>query len=97
MSACAPGLRQRLLGDLHKSGESLRVGDGKLGEHPPVDLDPCGVKPLHEPVVCHAVRPGRSVDALNPQSPESALAVLAVPVGVRHRVENLLLGLAVQP
>src|SRR5690606_40366903 len=36
-------------------------------------------------------------DPGDPQPPEVALAVLAVPVGVLHRVQHLLLGLAVQP
>ena len=52
---------------------------------------------LHEPVVGQPVRPRRGVDPLDPQPAEVALAVLAVAVGVGHRVEDLLLGLAVQP
>src|SRR5690606_779103 len=43
-----------------------------------------------------AVGAGRGVDPLDPQPAELALAVLAVPERVGHRVELLLLGLAVQ-
>src|SRR6266851_9756663 len=90
-------LREGTLGDLHQSRERGRVRDGEFGEHPAVNLNTRGLEALDEPVVGHAVGPGRCIDALDPQPPERALPVLAVPVGVRHRVENLLLGLAVQP
>src|ERR1700729_288867 len=88
--------RQRLPGHVHQRGERRRVGYGHLGQHPPVDVHARDLQALDEPVVGHAVRPRRGVDALDPQPPEHALAVLAVAVGVGHRVERLLLGLAVQ-
>src|SRR5712691_8169558 len=88
---------QRLPCHVHQSGEGRRVGDGKLGEHPPVHLDTRDLEALDEPVVGHAVGTGRGIDALDPQPPERALAVLAVTVCIGHRVKRLLLGLAVQP
>src|SRR5699024_7138773 len=48
------------------------------------------------PVVGHVVGPGGRVDAGDPQLPEVALALATVAVAVGHRVEHLLLGLAVQ-
>jgi len=69
----------------------------EVGENTPVDLDAGDAQALYEPVIGHPVGPGRGVDPLDPQPPEIALAVLAVAVGVGHRVEDLLLGLAVQP
>src|SRR5580658_7670679 len=87
---------QRLPCHLDQCGERGRVGDRELGEHPPVDVHGRDLQPLDEPVVGHAVGPGRGVDALDPQPPERALAVLAVAVRVDHRVELLLIGLAIQ-
>src|SRR5579872_238735 len=88
--------RQRLPGHVNQRGERGRLGYGQLGKHPAVDVHARDLQALDEPVVGHAVRPCRGVDALDPQPAECALAVLAVAVGVRHRVERLLLGLAVQ-
>src|SRR5580704_6030009 len=85
-----------LLGHFDQGGEGRLVRDRELGEHPPVDLDSRYPQALDEPVVGHAVGPGRGVDPLDPQPAERALAVLAVAVGIGHRVEQLLLGLAVQ-
>src|SRR5918992_556505 len=85
-----------LLGQGDQCGERLGVVDRKLGQYAPVDLDLGGLQALNESVVGHPVGPGRRVDPLDPQPPELALAVLAVPVGIGHRVEHLLLGLAVQ-
>ena len=82
---------------LDQRGERLRIGDGQLGQHAAVHFDLGQLEALDEPVVSHALGPDRGVDPLDPQPPERALAVLAVPVGVRHRVELLLLCLAVQP
>src|SRR5450755_3187518 len=90
-------LGQRLPGHLDERGERGRVGDSHVGEHPAVHLDASDLQSLDEPVVGHAVGAGRGVDALDPQPPERALAVLTVAVRIGHRVELLLLGLAVQP
>src|SRR5690349_10080472 len=89
--------RQRVLRHLDQPGERSGVGHRKLGEHAPVHVNPGGLQALDEPVVGNAVRAGGSVDALDPQPAEGALAVLAARIGVRHRVEHLLLGLAVHP
>src|SRR6185437_110089 len=93
----ADGLRQRLARDLDQGGEGRRVGHGEVGEDTPVNLDARRLQALHEAVVGQPVRARRGVDALDPEPAEVALTVLAVPVGVGHRVEDLLLGLAVEP
>src|SRR5580693_6668153 len=90
-------LGQRLPGHVHERGERRRVGDGQVSEHPPVHVNARDLESLDKPVVGHAVGAGRGIDALDPQPPERALAVLAVAVRIGHRVERLLLGLAVQP
>src|SRR5215831_16080416 len=92
----AGGRRQGVLRHVDQCRERLRVGYRELGEHAAVYLDPGCLEALDESVVGHPVRPRGGVDALDPQPPERALAVLAARVGVGHRVENLLLGLAVQ-
>src|ERR1700761_3032655 len=89
--------RQVRPGHLDQRGERGLVGHGQLGQHAPVHFDLGRLQALDEAVVGDAVGPGGRVDALDPQPPEGALAVLAVAVGVGHRVELLLLGLAVQP
>src|SRR3984957_19402742 len=93
----ADGLGQRQARHLDQGGEGRRVGHGEVGEHPTVDLDARRLETLDEAVVGQPVRPRRGVDALDPEPAEVALAVLAVAVGVGHRVEDLLLGLAVEP
>src|SRR5687768_18191588 len=81
---------------LHQGGEGGRLVHGQLGQDATVQLDAGELEPLHEPVVGHVVEAGRGVDPGDPELPEVALARLAVAVGVRRRVEQLLLGLAVQ-
>src|SRR5262249_44618062 len=93
----ADGLGERLARHLDQGGEGRGVGHGEVGEHPPVDLDARCLEALDEAVVGQPVRPRRGVNALDPKPAEVALAVLAVAVGIGHRVEDLLLGLAVQP
>src|SRR6185312_15706508 len=68
----------------------------EVGQDLPVDLDLGQAKTLDETVVGEAVGPGARVDARDPQLAEVALAVTAVAVRVLHRVQHLLLGLAVQ-
>src|ERR1700758_3444657 len=91
------GVGERLARHLDEGGESHRVGHGKVGENTPVDLDARRLQSLHETVVGQPVRARGGVDALDPEAAEVALAVLAVAVGIGHRVEDLLLGLAVEP
>src|SRR5829696_2223532 len=82
---------------LHQGGEGGRLVHGELGQDTTVQLDAGQLEALHEPVVGHVVEAGRGVDPGDPQLAEVTLARLAVAVGVRRGVENLLLGLAVQP
>src|SRR3954466_460456 len=88
---------QRGPGGLDERGEGGRLVHGELGQDATVQLDAGKLETLHEPVVGHVVQAGCSVDPGDPQLAEVALARLAVAVGVRRRVEDLLLGLAVQP
>src|SRR5262245_10785702 len=86
-----------LPGHSDKRREGRRICDSELGEHPAVHLDARGLQSLDEPVVGDALGASSRVDALDPEPPERALAILAVAVGIGHGMERLLLGLAVQP
>src|SRR3954449_4586119 len=88
---------QRGPGGLDQGGEGGRLVHGQLGQDSAVQLDAGELEPLHEPVVGHVVQAGRGVDPGDPELPEVTLARLAVAGVVGRRVEQLLLGLAVQP
>jgi large subunit ribosomal protein L20 len=79
-----------------QAGERGLVVHGQVGQDLAVDLDACQLQTLDQAVVGHPVSAGRRVDTRDPQLAEVALAVLAVAVGILHRVQHLLLGLAVQ-
>ena len=98
MSGCrgVDVLGEGVLRDLDQSGEGRGVVDGELCEHATVDLDAGQAQTLDEAVVGHAVGAGRSVDALDPELTEVALALLAVAEVVGLLVQHLLLRLAVQ-
>src|SRR4029077_18613176 len=76
------GGRQRVLRHIDQRREGGRVRHRELGEHAAVHLDISDFETLNEPVVGDAVRARGGVDALDPQPPEGALAVLAARVGV---------------
>src|SRR4051794_427290 len=84
--------RLRLVGDVT---ERLRILDGEIGEHLAVELDLRLPQPRDELVVRQAVRARSRVDAHDPEPPERPLLVLAVAVGVRERMVDLLLRVAV--
>src|SRR6185437_12548677 len=86
-----------LLGHCHQRGEGRLVGDREFGQDLAVGLHAGQSQALDEPVVGHVDGPGGGVDPGDPQLAEVTLAGLAVPVGVGRRVQQLLLGLAVQP
>src|SRR5260370_14258721 len=90
-------LAEVVLGYPARCGEGGGVRHRDFGEHPPVHVDAGGLQAVDEPVVGDAGRPRGGVDPLDPQAAERALAVLAARIGVSHRVEHLLLGLAVHP
>ncbi len=79
---------QRLSGDLcvlHFVNDSLESGgivESEVGEHLAVDLDTGFVDKAHELAVAEVLHAGSGVDALNPESAEVALLVLAVAVSV---------------
>src|ERR1700761_7010005 len=81
------GLRQRALRLLDDRGERRR-----LGEPLAVDFDPSRCKAGNKAAVGQPVLAHRRVDALNPQGAKLALAVLAVAVGVLHRLVDRGLG-----
>src|SRR5207302_5385691 len=83
---------RRLPGALGKASEGLRIADGDVGKHLPVELDLGQPQPVHQLAVAHALATSRRVDARDPQPPEVALAVAPVPVRVRVRLEQCLLG-----
>ena len=88
--------RKSGLGLLDDGLESLRIGDGQLGESATIQLDAGKVQALDEAVVGDAFGADGSVDALDPQLAEVALASLAVAEVVGKGVQQLLLGLTVQ-
>ena len=66
--------RKSGLGLLDDGLESLRIGDGQLGESATIQLDAGKVQALDEAVVGDAFGADGSVDALDPQLAEVALA-----------------------
>src|SRR5699024_1931967 len=99
MSGCrrVDVLWQGVLRDLDQTGERRGVVDGELGEHAAIDLDAGQVQTLDEAVVGHAVGAGGSVDPLDPELTEVALALqaralAAVPAGLLEDLPTLLLG-----
>src|SRR5436305_14437853 len=92
MRSCLASGSRRLPGALGKTSERLGVANGDVGEHLAVELDLGQPQAVHELAVAHALLAGGRVDALDPEPAELALAVLAVAVRVRARLEQLLLG-----
>src|SRR5262249_40667763 len=82
--------------NLDEAGEGRGVVDRHIGEDLGVHLDAPEAQALNEAVVRHAVRTSAGIDSRDPQLAEVALAVTAVTVRVLHRVQHLLLRLAVQ-
>ena len=76
--------------------EGVRVGDGDLSQSATIQLDAGEMQALNEAVVGDALSADGSVDALDPQLAEIALASLAVAEVVVKGVQQLFLGLAVQ-
>src|SRR5699024_12676112 len=99
MSGCrrVDVLWQGVLRDLDQTGERRGVVDGELGEHAAIDLDAGQVQTLDEAGVGHAAGPGGSVDPLDPELTEVALALLAVPEAVGLRVDHRTLAPADRP
>lgn len=64
------------------SFECRRIVEGKVGKHLAVDLDTCLVDETHELRVAEILHACCGVDALDPESAEVALLILAVAVSV---------------
>src|SRR5450631_2637535 len=88
---------ERVLCGLDQGTKGVSVGDGQVGQHLAIDLDAGEVQPIDQPAVAHAVQSSRGVDALDPQLAKVTLAGPAVPVGVLHRMHELLVGRTVRP
>ena len=67
---------------VHDSLESGGIVYGEVCENLAVDLDTCLVDKTHQARVGEILQTGSGIDALNPESAEVALFVLAVAVGV---------------
>src|SRR3954470_4146030 len=91
MRSCLASGSRRLPGASRKTSEGLGVANGDVGQHLAVELDLGEAQAVHQLAVAHALLAGGRVDALDPQAAELALAVLAVAVGIRARLEQLLL------
>src|SRR5579883_2157185 len=90
--ACSSRLGQMALGLFDDRGERGRLMDGEFGQDLAVDFDPGRGQPGDEAAIGQAVLAHGGVDALDPQRAEFALAVLAVAIGVLHRLFDRLLG-----
>src|SRR5262249_51208153 len=75
--------------------EPLGIAHRDVRENLAVERDLSLLEAGDELVVRQPVRPGGGVDPHDPEPPERPLLVLAVAVGVRQRVVDLLLGTAV--
>ena len=88
--------RKSGLGLLDDGLEGLRIRDGQLGESATIQFDASEVQALDEAVVGDALSADSSIDALDPQLAEVALASLTIAEVVSKGVKQLLLGLTVQ-
>src|SRR5690606_29113829 len=81
---------QVVFGNLNQRRECRRFVHCEFSEDLAVNLDTSCFQALDEAVVRHVVGANRSVDALDPETTEVALADLAVAVVVDERVSDLL-------
>src|SRR6202453_760954 len=86
------GLGQRAFRLLDDRGECRGLGDGEVGQNLAVDFDPRRGKAGNKAAIGQPVLAHRCIDALNPQSTKLALTVLAVAIGVLHRLVDRGLG-----
>src|SRR5439155_12689138 len=70
----------------------LGIAPGYVGQDLAVQLALCCAQAVHELTVRHPLAARRGVDARDPEAAEVALAVAAVAVGVRVRLQQRLLG-----
>ena len=97
VASCGARSRHRRASQLDQRREGGRVVDREVSEDLAVDLDTSSLEALHESVVGHAVGASSRVDPLDPEATEVTLLGPTVPVGIAQRVNDLLLGLAVEP
>src|SRR5262249_40100729 len=92
IAAASGGLRQRALRLFDDCGEGRGLGDGEVRQNLAVDFDPSRGKAGNKAAIGQTVLAHRCIDALNPQSAKFTLAVLAIAVGVLHRLVDSSLG-----
>src|SRR6202453_3626360 len=80
------------LGGFDDRRERRWLGDREIREHLAVVFDAGRDQARDEAAVGEAVLADRRVDALNPKRAELALAILAVAVGILHRLVDGRLG-----
>ena len=81
----------RLLHLVNQGLEVLRLMDGHLGEHLPVDLNVVLLETGHEAGVVGSVGPAGSIDPGDPELAELTLAELPSHVGILHGLDDSLL------
>src|SRR5215210_7832276 len=88
---------ERLLRQLRDARETLRIGDGHVGQHLAVEQRAGGLEPGDQAAVGEAAQMGGGVDAHDPQAAKLPLLLPAVAVGVAQRLVHRELGHAVAP
>src|SRR5580693_8759929 len=86
------GLWQRAFRLLDDRGECCGLGNSEVGQHLAVDFYPSRGEAGNEAAVGQPVLAHRRIDPLNPQSTKLPLAILAVAIGVLHRLVDRGLG-----
>src|SRR5579883_2505348 len=84
--------RQRRFGLADDGLEGRRLTDREIRQHLAIDDNAGLTQPGNEAAVIQPERPHRCVEALNPQCAETALAPLAVAIGILIGLLDRLLG-----
>jgi len=82
-------------GNCGKLREGIGVPYRHVGEHLAVDLDPRLLQAIDESAIGEPLLSGGGIDAYNPQSPEIALSLAAVTIGVAKGLHHRLVGNAI--
>src|SRR5215472_5628758 len=87
-----PPLSQRRFCPADDRLERRRFADREIGQHLAVNRNACFAETGDEAAVIEAERAHRGVEALNPQSAKTALAPLAIAIGILIGLLDGLLG-----
>lgn len=66
--------------------ETIGVGDSKVGQTLPIELNACFLQTFHQDTIGDPVDPRCRVDPNDPQAPEISLPRPPVPIGVLERL-----------